>query len=478
MRHNLISFELRLSLRKDVGNVKMPEIKSEIKEEVPDFEGMELLDLQKDLDRKPLQNAIPTDGKIAKRLQHNGPKILRCEDKNCPFSTSDVWKLQRHFAHKHSEKNYHSKYKYQRCPRCPKFLKNREQFQIHVDNCQGPRKDRVKCDLCEKDFVNKESLEGHKFRMHTEKYEQDLLQCDICDFTSFCKTSLHVHIKRIHMNLKPNKCTYCDFASYSKTQLNEHTRRKHLKQKPFKCDVCDYASSDKEHLKAHVISKHTEREKSWQCEECDRKFVSKLSLRTHVKMCHKKEYEFFCDLCDYKAFGKLRMETHKNAIHRHVKPHKCAKCDFATASKGSLARHVKVQHEIGQRKTKEYACDACDFRTNYLSSLNRHKTQQHTSKLIVNMIWKKTIKIFCIATESLHLFVTGVPIVVHVSCHSKRDYLTVLPPKNECPSFQFSLSRSVSLVLINAIVTTQFCRENNGGSYKNRGQRWTHWGSF
>ncbi len=72
----------------------------------------------------------------------------------------------------------------------------------------------------------------------------------------------------------------------------------------YKCDDCDKEYKYKDGLRQHIDFKHS-RIESLQCVKCDKHFVNKLSLNTHVRQAHPSKLHS-CPFCgsSFKASGQ------------------------------------------------------------------------------------------------------------------------------------------------------------------------------
>ena len=115
------------------------------------------------------------------------------------------------------------------------------------------------------------------------------------------------------------------------------------------CGECDLAFSRADHLKKHVFA-HT---------------IKELSLKRNL----------FCDQCDHKAYTKRNISRHK-LIHQKspIVRFTCDQCTSSStyASRNSLRRHQKIQHE-----GMLFKCNFCTFQTGYTDKLEVHKQLVH-----------------------------------------------------------------------------------------------------
>ena len=71
------------------------------------------------------------------------------------------------------------------------------------------------------------------------------------------------------------------------------------------CPLCTAQLRDKHHLAQHTKSNHN-------CKYCNKKFVCKLTLKTHIKVCIEKEkLDRECNNCGKKFNHKGNFEAHQ-----------------------------------------------------------------------------------------------------------------------------------------------------------------------
>ena len=120
-----------------------------------------------------------------------------------------------------------------------------------------------------------------EFPDETELGAKNKLRCNICAKTFVNNWSLNRH-KIIHTGEKPFQCVKCEKAFSQKGELNRHMAV-HTGEKPYKCKVCEKSFSQKEHLNKHMVV-HTG-EKPYSCEKCGKSYAHSGSLKDHKKNC-------------------------------------------------------------------------------------------------------------------------------------------------------------------------------------------------
>ena len=124
---------------------------------------------------------------------------------------------------------------------------------------------------------------------------------------------------------KEFECSECDKKFTAKSSLNVH-KRLHLKEKPFSCSFCDRRFNQSHHVVSHERT-HTG-EKPFNCSKCEKTFADKTTLTKHERL-HKKPTvnEFTCLQCDKTFAWADQLAKHEKSIHVEVAPLNCSVCD-------------------------------------------------------------------------------------------------------------------------------------------------------
>ena len=235
--------------------------------------------------------------------------------------------LDRH-RNKYHNPNYVKKFS---CPTCDKRFDTGPLLKIHVDAVHD--KTSYKCGICFKEFTAKGNLARHKklvhlgkknftcencnlkfgssrcLERHKRQHSKARLKCDICDKTFVDLTDLKYHVKSIHDRSPTQlKCSLCD-QTYSgmsrkiKSSLKSHMIRSHGDESVkgnFICDICDMnfflQSALIKHRKTHINTKEDKKENRFQCLHCGKHFSTKRKLYHHSKT-HVSKSNFECEIC-------------------------------------------------------------------------------------------------------------------------------------------------------------------------------------
>ena len=117
-----------------------------------------------------------------------------------------------------------------------------------------------------------------------------------------------------------------------------------------------------------------EENKTFQCDMCEKKFMSTNSLRVHKKFnCHDKIKAFFCELCGKNYSRKQKLDQHINAVHEKKRNYKCEVCGKGFTWENACREHVKLMHG----DMPKLQCEHCGFTSKTKSQLTAHYKRIH-----------------------------------------------------------------------------------------------------
>ena len=168
------------------------------------------------------------------------------------------------------------------------------------------------------------------------------------------------------------KCDKCGFKSSTERSLEQHTKDKHKETKNshktsknisrIPCDACDHISPNIEEYKIHAEATHKQNDDcvSFNCNECEYKTVSNVSLKKHQ---------------EYKHNGKAGLKTRRNDEDRTTIP--CDECGKTTQNAEDFLRHIKSHKEGSEKQSNK--CDICDKKFMDIGVLIQHIRTTHGS---------------------------------------------------------------------------------------------------
>lgn len=168
------------------------------------------------------------------------------------------------------------------CQICGKDFENKELLNRHRKLCQC-----VLCTVCSVSFKSKEKLDQHMEKHASEKGERKFV-CPHCTCRFKCSKVLSTHIVKRHTNdmcdIGMNyECPQCDIMFRGSTLLKIHLESRHnffMSNLESVCVIC-FEDCDNE-LAKHM---HVEHKKTFVCqfEKCTKKFRTQNSLSCHEK---------------------------------------------------------------------------------------------------------------------------------------------------------------------------------------------------
>ena len=159
---------------------------------------------------------------------------------------------------------------------------------------------------------------------------------------------------------KQYPCEKCETIFPSLRRLNQHIAKIHeLKKNCHVCHICQMRFSKRGTLESHMSKSHAvsiandkvevddeeEEPKSFECEQCPKKFNFKQNLLRHIRLIHEgKNYIYECQHCTKIFKSQAGLYRHDQSVHEERK-FPCLKCGLAFTEKQSLINHINTIHE-------------------------------------------------------------------------------------------------------------------------------------
>ena len=309
----------------------------------------------------------------------------------CGYSTKWPCKLRIHKESVHGEGGT-----LKVCELCGFSTNSARKYKYH----QATHNKKHQCPYCEKSFVTKAKLEIHIDRMHPSSAPPNFT-CEYCPAVFIYENSLKMH--KFSCKERSN------YAAEAKAKLREGRTKKYhqhnpsvnkfgvpynARYKPRKCDYCDTWLDKAKSIKTHYQLEHPGREiilegtPRFPCKECDAVFFGN-GLVVHMAVKHgikTRDDQKFCPKCKmgYVHNHTCRLDT--DADKRSMKgDYKCKVCGIKLAHKGSLQRHMRVNHG-----NEHHYCDICSKKCTSKPQLQHHIRQCHST--VECDICQKTIR--------------------------------------------------------------------------------------
>lgn len=354
-------------------------------------------------------------GRIGRHMRSHAKISGRPKCPSCPQTFSCRKNLQRHQKKQHANANEQSSNEFH-CVVCNETFHRPIELYEHskdhdvdcVETCDGYN---LMCDECSVQHSKYEEYARHMIDVHRVERVQPY-KCRICMMRNGSRTGLYMHIN-CHYNgsavaraavvvagaavisgasYKPFACAYCPLRLKNARRLEEHTRVHTGKpcipsssiinlpstlfliaiscahsagEAPFACQECDKRFKTRMTLGKHMKSRHTAI-RDHLCSVCGKDFASKSVLNEHMLQ-HTGERPFSCEHCDKSFTGVSRLREHTR-IHTGERPYICDECFKAFRSHTNL-RHHKISMHSDERK---HLCTICGKKFKFNSGLKTH----------------------------------------------------------------------------------------------------------
>lgn len=287
-----------------------------------------------------------------KRMDKNNLSIkmditdLRC--KLCNTHCDTITNLKKHLTLEHDIKFYPDVNDYVmefkltegeilNCALCnSKF----ETFKMLLQHMNGHYRNYI-CEICDLGFINQ-----HKLRNHQRTHEVGNFNCSFCEKIFSTRVRKLCHEKYTHNPSAryTTSCPHCDESFTSYYRRNRHMAVEHnIAAATYKCNICDKSFILKSKLTSHIKKVHL-MERNHICPECGQGFFIKQSLDEHM-IKHNGERVFKCSVCS-KAYARKKTLREHMRIHNNDRRFKCGVCALAFVQKCSLKSHMLSNHGI------------------------------------------------------------------------------------------------------------------------------------
>ncbi|XP_059607698.1 zinc finger protein 62 homolog [Phlebotomus argentipes] len=227
------------------------------------------------------------------------------------------------------------------CPRCPKMFKHRVHLRVHLKTHRTDKS--FSCGICSKAFKTAQQL-----RVHVKRHKMLLFNCPYCPKCYRDKKACKLHVWNHHTGLPLD-----------------------ITDGPVSCTACHQVYDSLDKLMIHV-GVHAG-EKSFQCAICQKDFIDKRKLRTHMRLQHERPEALNkvlkCSVCGKGCRGRTHLALHQ-ALHTDELPFECAICSKRFKRKTQIAAHVMTH----SKERKVYSCQICGIERMSLRSVRNHES--------------------------------------------------------------------------------------------------------
>ncbi|KAF5291186.1 hypothetical protein FQA39_LY14428 [Lamprigera yunnana] len=305
------------------------------------------------------------------------------------------------------------------CPDCHKEFEDNQQLNQHIckRNEKPQNKNGCKCPLCYKIFASLDRIQKHMLVHGSE--ESKPLKCDTCNKRFLNNSALACHLKTHSVDKKIFECPMCKESFNHVLQLKVHVPR-HCIDGKFTCPHCKKIFKEYSIIRKHIRAFHCERKHN--CPHCGKPFPTLDKLRMHL-LRHSDHREFLCADCGKQFKRKDKLKEHTKRMHSEerentvpkaskielqnkkftpkVQPtdyhrfiYKCHACLVGFKRRGMLVNHLAKRHpdirpdsvpELNLpilRTTRDYYCQYCDKIYKSSSKRKAHILKNHPGQAL------------------------------------------------------------------------------------------------
>ena len=214
---------------------------------------------------------------------------------------------------------------------------------------------------------------------------------------SLSNMSKNVFLKKVEWIIEHNIlkrdpfCSFCLKKFQNKKDRDNHIKYIHnnIKNEKLCCKVCDKSFMSRVSVKYHMKVCHSSASPKVKCEVCNKVLGHAITLRRHMKI-HEDSELFKCDQCERKFKRKDKLTGHKKTVHKCVnmavdlveilkkddEKYNCTLCKMVFT--GLEGGQQLVDHLVNNCKPDErFPCDACDKDFSTKFNLDQHKKSIH-----------------------------------------------------------------------------------------------------
>ena len=190
------------------------------------------------------------------------------------------------------------------------------------------------CDDCKLSFSQKEGLKEHIVSNHNVTTALENQEPETKDLSANSRsTSIPIELQEKSVKLagKP--------AGKKRGRKSKAEKEQLVIDKSIKAIGMKIPNSVSTSLKEH------------KCKFCPKSFYFEGSLKTHLGKMHLKSTKpFLCAWCNLRFTDKQSCKEHIETVHRKLKKYKCKKCPKAFFLRGTLKKHLDMDHLTSKSK--------------------------------------------------------------------------------------------------------------------------------
>ncbi|KAJ8681045.1 hypothetical protein QAD02_016832 [Eretmocerus hayati] len=311
----------------------------------------------------------------AKNCNQTGNQLSQIKKKEkytCPYCDKEFVQRSKYIVHK----SFHKITKYE-CTECYHQFSSAEKLSLHQKATlhSGKKKIEVNDKELERDFQAGLDIATAKNDQHSSSSNSILSQgvsqsLAVASEEGVAEDEEQVYLEYFDSsrNKSTFRCIKCNKHYISKDSLESHIKVVHQGEKPFKCELCYKIFAYESSLKGHMEIVHQSfgLNDNFFCDLCGKQFSDTSSLVQHKLNEHDENRRYVCNTCG-KSFKHKQLLHRHQLVHSEDRPYPCKSCDASFKTKANLLNHQSTH--TGEKK---FFCELCNQKFAHKTSLTLH----------------------------------------------------------------------------------------------------------
>ncbi|CAH0731082.1 unnamed protein product, partial [Brenthis ino] len=194
------------------------------------------------------------------------------------------------------------------------------------------------------------------------------LECDMFFKSSRARKN---HVDRYHR--EGLQCDQCQKKFVNRTTLTTHLR---LHEGPLPREECPICHKMVRSIQIKYHIKRHEDTNKYECTDCDKVFSHLATYQAHLKYSRvhgtEQVFKFECPMCQKRYPTKQTMQDHFNYQHLGKTTHKCPICSKPIATRANVDKHLMRVHGEKKQKPRNHVCQQCGKAFTDKKALTQH----------------------------------------------------------------------------------------------------------